>query len=365
MTANQYNPLIVSHPGETLREKLDEVGIGPKEFAIRTGKPEKTISEVLHGHSAITPDMAVLFENILKIPARFWLQRQYHYDEAQARKKREKQLEEACDWARQFPYSHMAKLGWVPPAGNVSDKAAALFEFFGIALAEAWEDFFLKVKLKSTFRISLASTKTPHALSAWLRRGEIRAEQIEAPPFSEKKLKAALPQLKQIMAAHPADFFAQAQALCLNAGVKVVVTPCLPKAPINGAARWVHEHPLVQLSCRYQRHDIFWFSFFHELGHILMHGKKDIFLEEIDYSEKDLQKEGEADDFAVHWTLSPEQEAILSQSSPLTESLIVQLAKEWGTHPGILVGRLQYRKLVSHHEFTGLFEKIDLEKSSS
>lgn len=73
---NQYFPQSVAHAGQTLEEKLEELNMGPKEFAVRTGKPEKTITAILKGESAITPDMAVLFEDILKIPARFWLNAQ-------------------------------------------------------------------------------------------------------------------------------------------------------------------------------------------------------------------------------------------------------------------------------------------------
>ena len=70
---NQYNPQSATHPGETLREKLEELEIKPKEFALRTGKPEKTITAVLKGESSITPDMSILFEKVLKIPAGFCL----------------------------------------------------------------------------------------------------------------------------------------------------------------------------------------------------------------------------------------------------------------------------------------------------
>ncbi len=91
-TKNQYIPQVVFHPGETLAEKLEEMGMGPKEFAVRTGKPEKTISEILNSKSSITPEMAVQFESVTKIPARFWLNRQRSYDEYMARKKRKRMI---------------------------------------------------------------------------------------------------------------------------------------------------------------------------------------------------------------------------------------------------------------------------------
>ena len=126
---NEFVADIAFHPGETLSEKLDEINMGPKEFALRTGKPEKTINAVLKGESAVTPDMAILFENVLQIPARFWLKRQYEYDEFLARQKHREMIEEATDWAKQFPYAEMAKLGWVAATRQVEEKVSALFGF--------------------------------------------------------------------------------------------------------------------------------------------------------------------------------------------------------------------------------------------
>ena len=79
---NEYIPQTVSHPGLTLREKLEELGMSQKEFAVRTGKPEQTIVKVINGENSLTPDMAVQFESVLGIPTNFWLKRQQNYDEA-------------------------------------------------------------------------------------------------------------------------------------------------------------------------------------------------------------------------------------------------------------------------------------------
>lgn len=83
---------VVYHPGETLEEKLSEMGMGIKEFATRVSKPEKTIIAVIKGKSSITPDMALSFEMVTRIPSHMWLSHQKNYDEYIARKKREKTL---------------------------------------------------------------------------------------------------------------------------------------------------------------------------------------------------------------------------------------------------------------------------------
>ena len=234
---NQYNPQVVFHPGEILAEKLEEMGMGPKEFAVRTGKPEKTIIAILKGESAITPDMAVLFENVLRIPAHFWLNSQRHFDEYKARERRQELLQQSVDWMSCFPVLDMIKKGWISAVKSPIERAQELLAFFGFSSPEAWENYYYGQQLKVAFRISLAHTKEPHSLSAWLRKGDLQASEIQAPAFDEKKFKSNLLQIKNLMAAHPDDFFGQLQQLCLEAGVKLVHTPCLPKAPISGSTR--------------------------------------------------------------------------------------------------------------------------------
>jgi addiction module HigA family antidote len=300
---NQYFPQSVPHPGETLAEKLEEMKMGPKEFALRTGKPEKTIIAVLKGQSSITPDMAVQFENVTRIPANFWMNHQLGYDEYIAREKRKATIDAAVSWAKRFPLGEMIKKGWLPPVKSIHEKTIETLAFFGFANHSAWEDYYCNQQLKVAFSISLAQSKELYAISAWLRKGELQAAELEANIYSEKKFKEGLLQIKSIMAKHPDGFFSELQKICLEAGVKVVHTPCINKASINGCTRWLNDTPFIQLTDCYSCNDSFWFTFFHEAGHIILHGKKDIFLENLYYSDKDLHKEQEADEFACKWTL--------------------------------------------------------------
>lgn len=358
---NQYHPQIAFHPGETLAEKLEELGMGPKEFAVRTGKPEKTVIAILKGKSSITPEMAVQFEHVLKIPAHFWLNMQRNYDEFIAREERQELLAESTEWTRNFPIADMVKKGWLPAKTTIEEKTSALLAFFSISNHNAWEDYYFKQQLKVAFRISLAHTKEPYAISAWLRKGELQAAELPTKPYVEKDFKEALPEIKSIMAKHPENFFKQLQQVCLEAGVKVVHTPCINKAPINGSTRWINDTPLIQLTGRYKRNDSFWFTFFHEAGHILLHGKKDIFLEDVEYADKDIEKEKEADDFAIKWTLTNEQEKEILQRFPVTEDDVVEFAKKFNTHPAIIIGRLHHKKLLHPSRDRQFFEPVEFE----
>ena len=132
-TFRKFVPQIEFHPGLTLSEKLEEMEMSVKEFALRTSKPEKTIFAVIGGNSSVTPDMAVAFESVTKIPAHFWLNIQRGYDEYVARKRREEQLALDYEWVRTFPLAKMTELGWIPAVTTPEEKINALLSFFQIS----------------------------------------------------------------------------------------------------------------------------------------------------------------------------------------------------------------------------------------
>jgi addiction module HigA family antidote len=360
---NQFFPQIVFHPGETLAEKLEEMRMSIKEFALRSEKPEKTVIAIINGDSSITPDMAMAFENVLRIPAHFWVNKQRLYDEFKAREKRNDLLKESQSWMKKFPVNDMVKKGWLPEVKTPEEKTGALLAFFSFSSFTSWENYYFNQQLKVAFRISLAHSREPYAISAWLRKGEIEAANIQSESYSAIKLKSTLPEIKKLMVAHPEDYLEKLKELLLAAGVKLIYTPCLPKAPINGATRWfAGETPLIQISGRFKRNDIFWFTIFHEIGHILLHGKKDIFLESFEYPEMNIEKEKEADDFAIKVTFSKEQEAEVVSDNNLTLSKIQDYALKFGTHPAIIVGRLQHNGLINHSVGTNLLIPIQIDQ---
>lgn len=357
---NEYHPQTVPHPGIDLLEKLEELGMGVLEFAVRTSKPEKTIHEVLNGRSAITPDMAVQFENALGIPAHYWLQRQRSYDESLARQRQKEVIADSTEWARCFPLKAMMDLEWLPSAGTIEERTLCLLAFFGVSNSRGWEAYYLEEKLKTAFRISLKETQEPYAISAWLRKGELQAKEQGAAKYDEGTFKEKLFEIKSLMAKHPDDFFPRLQKLCAEAGVRVVHTPPLPKAPISGSTRWIGDSPLIQLTGRYKRNDSFWFTFFHEAGHILLHGKKDIFLESIAWEGRDDEKEEEANAFAVRWTFTEAEEREVLEAAPLSEADILRFAKKYNTHPAMIIGRLQHKRLIHYSVGRSFIEPVDL-----
>lgn len=82
---DNYQPNYLVHPGVTLAETLESLGMSQVELAVRISRPEKTISEIINGITAITPETALQFERALGVPASFWNNLEKNYQELRAK----------------------------------------------------------------------------------------------------------------------------------------------------------------------------------------------------------------------------------------------------------------------------------------
>jgi addiction module HigA family antidote len=350
---SEYLPELVSVPGETLQEVLDERGISQAELAERTGRPKKTINEIIQGKAAITPETALQLERVLGIPAAFWNNLEGNYRVNQARNLERAELQKYVDWLKKLPVTAMVKHGWINKRGDKVDQLQEVLNFFGLASPLRWDEM-----VESTaFRKSSAFTVDMGALSAWLRRGEIEGRGMPCRPYNKSGFREVLTQARELTCRPLPEAFKELQRRCSEVGVAVVIISELPKTRVNGATRWLSkDKALIQLSLRYKREDVFWFSFFHEAAHILLHGKRDLFLEG---EPGDAEHEREADDFASNVLLPARKYRRFSSRSTFPKGQVIEFAVAMGVHPGIVVGRLQHDKLIDFNYLTDLLRKID------
>ena len=340
---NQYTPDYVSPPGETLQEILEERGMSQAELAERTGRPKKTINEIINGKAAITPETALQLERVLGISASFWNNRERQYREALARIEEEECLQEQVTWLDQIPVKAMIKLRWIQQYRNKVEQLREVLNFFAVASPEQWEGIWCSTHVD--FRKSQAFQSEPGAMAAWLRQGEIKAAEIPCATYDANKFKEALLQVRALTTQPPEVFQPELVQLCAETGVAVVFIPELPKTRASGAIRWLSPHKaLIQLSIRHKTDDNLWFAFFHESAHILLHGKRHVFLEGKGVAAvEDLTKEEEANKFAADILIPPmELKRFLASGQQRSKVGIEQFAAEIGVAPGLVVGRLQH-----------------------
>ncbi|NIM04678.1 MAG: HigA family addiction module antidote protein, partial [Armatimonadetes bacterium] len=286
-------------PGALLAETLEAKGMSQAELARRSGRPQQALNEIIMGKKQITPETALELERVLGTPAYIWLNLERDYRFNKARLEDIRRLTKQVGQMKKFPYLEMARLGWVSRTRDVLERVRELLAFFGVASLSN-----LPAIKAPAYRKSKRRTASPEALAAWLRKGEMDAQEIKASPFSEKKLKAALSTMRRMTRRSPEEFQQPLCDLCAECGIALVFIPHLPKTHANGAVRWLDKDTaVVQLSVLHRYDDIFWFSLFHELGHILLHGKRDVFVETEDMEKND--KEREADRFAANRLIPP------------------------------------------------------------
>jgi HTH-type transcriptional regulator / antitoxin HigA len=340
---NQYAPDYVSPPGETLQEILEERGMSQAELAERTGRPKKTISEITNGKTAITPETALQLERVLGVSASFWNNRERQYREALAWQQENESLQKQVSWLDRTPVKAMIKAGWIRQFKDKVEQLREVLSFFSVASPEQLEDIWGKVDVY--FRQSQAFKSDFGHLAAWLRQGEIEAAKISCMTYDATKFKKVLESIRQLTVEPPEIFQPEVKNLCAAAGVAVVFVPQLPKTRTCGATRWLNpDKALIQLSLRYKTNDHLWFAFFHEAGHILLHGKRDVFLEGkgIQVAEEQ-EKEAEANKFAEDILIPPaEFKRFLDSGQQRSKAGIEKFALDIGIAPGIIVGRLQH-----------------------
>lgn len=356
-----YNPDTVSAPGVTLLDLLDERCMTQAELAERTGRPLKTINEIVKGKAAITFETALQLERVLGTPAEFWSRREANYRAYLARKKEAESLVVQKDWIKQFPINEMRKRGWIPDCGDtITDQMIAILNFFGVATPEQWEAGWTERRL--AFRKAMNLKTDIGAISAWLRQGEIEGEKNQCQPFDKERLLLSLDKIRALtIERDPNVFIPKLKNICSDCGIAIVFVKPFPKVPVYGASCWLNpEKALVQLSLRGKTADTLWFTIFHEIGHIVRHSKKEIFIEIDDKSVKKSQEELEADEYAAETLISSSRlNRWLNENNQLSTALISNFAKKLNVAPGILVGRLQHMKRVRYSDYNGLKFRYD------
>jgi Zn-dependent peptidase ImmA (M78 family) len=244
------------------------------------------------------------------------------------------------EWLASLPVADMAKFGWIPRRTRAAEKIEACFSFFRVGSVDEWQQRYNEPLRASVFRTSPSFPSEVGAVTAWLRQGEIQAESINCASWNPDGLRAAIPQLRAMTKRRdPSTFVPDLQKLCAAQGVAVVVVRAPSGCRASGATQFLSSNKaLVLLSFRHLSDDHFWFTFFHEVGHLLMHGAHRMFVD-LD-GDPTSPTEQEANDFAGR-TLIPGQYRDKMKQVALQSIAIIRLATQIGISPGVVVGQLQ------------------------
>jgi HTH-type transcriptional regulator/antitoxin HigA len=345
-----YEPADLVPPGETLVEWLEREEMTQVEFARRTRLTPKHITQVVKGKVGISPEVALAFERVTSIPARYWTQLDAIYQTSKHRRTEGQALVADVDLVACFPVKELERRGCIRRVQSKVDRLRELLAFFGVADPEALRDVWLQPAM---YRRSTAFEVDPGALASWLRLAEIEASRVRAARYDAAAVRESLQRMRSLSRLPGVDWVEPLSRMCASVGIALVIIKELPGCRINGATKWLSpEKAMIALSLRHRRNDIFWFTLFHELCHLLRHSKKETFIDGKG-SGIDDDLEDEADNFASRVLIPPQLEGRLSEL--VTPREVEAFAEEIGVAPGIVVGRMQHERLIPHSQWTNLF----------
>ncbi len=347
-----FAPDWVSPPGDTILELIEERGWTQSELAKRLGYTEKHVSQLLNGKVPLTDEAALRLERVLGSNAGFWLAREAKYREHSARIAAAQAQSDWVSWLDELPLKELMASGAIPKVRNDAKHKPGLVDaclhFFGVASPDDWRVHYGGMQV--AFRRSRAEQSDIAAISAWLRLGEQQVEKLDGPKYDKARFEKALKTIRNLTCEPPNIFEPRIRKALFDAGVTLVLVPAIPRAHVSGVARWLGPtRPLIQLSLYGKSNDKFWFTFFHEAAHILLHAnskeeKKSVFLDDPNASRSGDPQEHEANRWAGDWLIPAQySDALVGLRS---KAAVQSFARQLGIHAGIVVGRLQHDGLI-------------------
>lgn len=331
-----FEPDYAVPPGETLREVMESLGMNQKELAKRTNLTVQSLNRIFKGEQPITYETASRFELVTNIPARMWNNLEAQYREQLAKIHERERLEGDLAWLKDIPVSELVKRGMIPDMRDKVSQLREVLKFYGTSSVEAWRQIWLEPTVAS--RRSPCFESRPGPASAWIRQGELQARETECRSFHRSRFREALIRIRKLTRESAQVFEPEIRRLCAESGVAIALVREMKKVPWNGATKWLTPNKVMILLClRGKGEDKFWFSFFHEAGHVLNDSKKDLLIND---GSQDDPREKRANNFAAEFLIPSQYNDAIRRIRSKAE--VVQMADRLDISPGIVAGRYQF-----------------------
>lgn len=337
---------IATPPGATIKEQLIDRGMSQKEFAARMDMSEKHISKLINGEVQLTPAVAVRLEVVLGVPAKFWNNLEAIYREKLIKAEAENAMDADEVLAKQLPYNEMAKFGWVPETRDLKEKVVNLRKYFEVVELSLLENNQIT---RIACRRLAVTEKSDLALLAWAQEAKIKARNVETEPINIRGLLSVIPEIRKMTNLKPKEFCPELKRMLAECGVALIFLPHLKGSFLQGASFMDGNKIVVGLTARGKDADKFWFSLFHELGHIILGhiGQADGTTE---------QDEKNADVWSGNKLIPTEVLDAFKERRNYSSASVCSFAEEIGIAPGIVVGRLQNEGCIEYNMLNELKE---------
>lgn len=337
----EWNGKYAFHPGYYIEEIIEDSGLTQQEFAIRLNTTPKTLSQLIRGKQRLSTEMAGKLASMFGTSTNMWLNMQSNYDALLSEIGMEEELSKEREVFKNIDYSYFIKNFGLPELmRDVDERIKTVREFLNIASLSVLREEAMSVSFRSQ-RSKLSELNQIRA-NIMVQLALNKALTVEAPDFDREKLKKTIPFLeKQIN--HMEEFPHNIIDPLKEAGVILVILPNLTRSKTNGAVKKIGKHVMMMVNDRRLYTDTFWFTFFHEIGHIINNDFGVSFDGDID------EKEEKADAFAADILIPKDEYSKFLAKQDFSADAICRFAKSIDRTPAIIVGRLQIDGYVTYN----------------
>ena len=351
---------MIIHPGETLREVLEERNMSQQELAIRTGVTPKHISTVLNEEKNISVSFAKKLEYALNIDAEFWIGLQalydrelFEFDELHSISKEEVSVFKSMKEI----FSYIVEKKFISDIKQTEQNILELRKYLNVSNLVSIPS----LVSSGAFRAQTSVNYDPYVLFAWQRICESLSERIETKELSQveqiTKLVKICPKIKELSLLPQAQFLTKLQEYFSSCGIAFVIAPAFKGAPVQGYIKTAQDgKTTICMTFRQKRADIFWFTLFHEIAHFINGDSKQKF---IDFESTENAKEDKANTFAQNTLIEESSYQSFIKKNDFSLKAINSFSKEQNILTAILIGRLQKEKYLKWTDYSEQIVKYE------
>lgn len=330
----EYNDKIAFHPGYYLKEIVEESGLTQADFAKRLGTTPKNLSILIRGEQNLSIDIATKLSRMLGTTISYWLHLQQIYDEMQAEFLSNEELKREREVFQFLDYNYFRSYFGLPDMPRkIDEQIKCVREFLSVSSLTVLKEKDLAVSFRS-YSENLSQSNIVSA-NAMVQIAINEALKVETPKFNKKKFEEAV-EFALTQTCNHQGFLNAIRKVFYEAGVVLVVLPNLKNSGINGATKKIDGKIMLMVNDRRHYADTFWFTLFHEIGHI-MNGDYGI-----TFKDNKNESEDTADLYAQRKLIPQEQyEEFIYCNKVFNEKNIREFAASIHQDPGIVFGRLQ------------------------
>lgn len=350
---------LIIHPGETLKEMLDDRQMSQRELAIRTSVKEPHISGIVRGKKPLSVSFAKKLGYALGVDANFWINLQSNYDKelADYEELNEISTEEINILQKIKGIVDYAKdIQIIDPDAEGPILVIELRKLLKISKLT----YINKISQSGAYRLSSADNVDADILFTWLRITDLITErqQLEA-DLDLELLKEKLPLIKALTFEDMETIHIELKKHLAECGIKFAIVKHFTGAPVQGVIKKSDDGTLsLIMTLRRKFADVFWFTFFHEIGHIINGDIKDRL---IDYEGIENEIETKANQFAADLLIDSEKYKEFLDFGDFSIPMINKLCEELKIPAYILIGRLQKDEYLDYANYSNQKIKYNLD----